>query len=64
MNSLSMLLVYPESVDFGGAIIQHAEGLSHAYAFLVDPLNRAALSLTANIAKEKGRLEEIAAAPP
>jgi hypothetical protein len=38
------LAVSQKSVDFADAICQRAEGFSRGYGFLVDRLNRAALS--------------------
>jgi four helix bundle protein len=49
------LLVYQKAIDFADAICQHAEQFSRGYGFLVDQLNRAALSVSANIAEGNGR---------
>jgi hypothetical protein len=42
------LLVYQKSVDCADAICQHTEQFTRGYGFLVDQLNRAALSISAN----------------
>lgn len=49
------LLVYQKSVDFADAIFQQTEQFSRGYGFLVDQLNRAALSIAANVAEGNGR---------
>jgi four helix bundle protein len=49
------LLVYQKSVDFADAICQHTERFPRGYGFLVDQLNRAALSIAANLAEGNGR---------
>lgn len=49
------LLVYQKSVDFADAICQRTESFSRGYGFLVDQLNRASLSIAANIAEGNGR---------
>ncbi len=49
------LLVYQKSVDFADAICQRTEHFLRGYGFLVDQLNRAALSIAANIAEGNGR---------
>ena len=49
------LLVYQKSVDFADAICQQTEQFPRGYGFLVDQLNRAALSIAANIAEGNGR---------
>jgi four helix bundle protein len=49
------LLVYQKSVDFADKICATTEKFSRGYGFLVDQLNRAALSIAANIAEGNGR---------
>ena len=49
------LLVYQKSVDFADAICGQTEQFARGYGFLVDQLNRAALSISANIAEGNGR---------
>ncbi len=49
------LLVYQKSVDCADALCQPTEGFSRGYGFLVDQLNRSALSIAAIIAEGNGR---------
>lgn len=49
------LLVYHKSVDFADAVCTATEQFQRAYGFLVDQLNRAALSISSNIAEGNGR---------
>jgi four helix bundle protein len=49
------LLVYQKSVDFADQVCVVTEQFSRGYGFLVDQLNRAALSISANIAEGNGR---------
>ncbi len=49
------LLVYQKSVDFADKVCATTERFSRGYGFLVDQLNRDALSTSANIAEGNGR---------
>ncbi len=49
------LLVYQKSVDFADEVCKATEQFSRGYGFLVDQLNRAALSISSNIAEGNGR---------
>lgn len=49
------LLVYQKSVDFADAVCTLTRGFPRGYFFLADQLNRAALSVAANIAEGNGR---------
>lgn len=49
------LLVYQKAIDFADNICRRTEGFSRGYGFLVNQLNRAALSIAANIAEGNGR---------
>ena len=49
------LIVYQKSVDFADQICQRTESFARGYGFLVDQLNRASLSIAANIAEGNGR---------
>jgi hypothetical protein len=49
------LLVYQKAVDFADAICVQTEQFPRGYGFLVDQLNRAALSISSNIAESNGR---------
>lgn len=49
------LLVYQKSVDFADAVCTATEQFQRGYGFLVDQLNRAALSISSNIAEGNGR---------
>ena len=53
--SFEKLIVYQKSVDFADAICQATENFPRGYGFLVDQLNRASLSIAANIAEGNGR---------
>jgi four helix bundle protein len=49
------LLVYQESVDFAEAVCAATRRFPRGYYFLADQLNRAALSIAANLAEGNGR---------
>lgn len=49
------LLVYQKSVDFADNVCTATEQFQRGYGFLVDQLNRAALSISSNIAEGNGR---------
>jgi len=49
------LHVYQKSVDFADDICTATEQFTRGYRFLVDQLNRASLSISANIAEGTGR---------
>jgi four helix bundle protein len=49
------LLVYQKAVDFADRICSHTENFTRGYGFLVDQLNRAALSIAANIGEGNAR---------
>jgi four helix bundle protein len=44
------LLVYQKSVEFADQVCARTEQFVRGYGFLVDQLNRASLSISANIA--------------
>lgn len=49
------LLVYQKWVDFADQVCATTEVFTRGYGFLVDQLNRASLSISANIAEGNGR---------
>jgi four helix bundle protein len=49
------LQVYQKAVDFADRIASHTENFARGYYFLVDQLNRAALSIAATLAEGNGR---------
>ncbi len=49
------LAVYQRAVDFADHVTALTEGFPRRYAFLVDQLNRAALSVATNLAEGNGR---------
>ena len=49
------LLVYQKTLDFADEVCTATEQFSRGYGFLVDQLNRASLSISANIAEGNGR---------
>lgn len=53
--SFENLHVYQRAVDFADEVYSLTEQFARGYGFLVDQLNRAALSISANIAEGNGR---------
>ena len=49
------LLVYQKAIDLADQVCLQTERFSRGYGFLVDQLNRASLSIAANIAEGNGR---------
>ena len=49
------LIVYQRSVDFADQVSATTEAFPRGYGFLADQLNRASLSIDANIAEGNGR---------
>jgi four helix bundle protein len=49
------LLVYQKAIDFSDNVCQVTQTFPRGYFFLIDQLNRAALSIAANIAEGNGR---------
>ena len=49
------LVVYQKSVDFADAICEVTDAFGRGFGFLADQLNRAALSISSNIAEGNGR---------
>jgi len=53
--SIEKLVVYQKSVDFADQICWSSENFARGYGFLADQLNRAAFSISTNIAEGNGR---------
>ena len=49
------LHVYQKSVDFADVVLELTKTFPRGYGFLADQLNRAALSISANLAEGNGR---------
>jgi hypothetical protein len=49
------LLVYQKAIDFADKACQISENFARGYGFLAEQLNRASLSIAANIAEGNGR---------
>ena len=49
------LLVYQKALDFADHVASLTQGFPRGYGFLADQLNRASLSIAANIAEGNGR---------
>jgi four helix bundle protein len=53
--TVEKLLVYQKAIDFADAVGSTTERFPRGYGFLADQLNRASLSIAANIAEGNGR---------
>ncbi|MFM8476013.1 MAG: four helix bundle protein [Planctomycetaceae bacterium] len=49
------LIVYQKAVDFADQVCLRSENFTRGYGFLADQLNRASVSISANIAEGNGR---------
>ncbi|HAU38802.1 MAG TPA: hypothetical protein DCX07_13940 [Phycisphaerales bacterium] len=49
------LIVYQKAITFAGGVCTLTKSFPRGYFFLADQLNRAALSIAANIAEGNGR---------
>ena len=49
------LIVYQKAVDFADQVLAAAEHFPRGYGFLADQLNRASVSIAANLAEGNGR---------
>ena len=56
--SFEKLLVYQKAVDFADQVCARTGEFERGYGFLVDQLNRAAVSISTNIAEGNGRFTE------
>ncbi len=54
--SFRKLLVYQKALEFADQVHARTERFERGYGFLADQLNRAVLSIAANIAEGNGRL--------
>src|SRR5437868_4174589 len=52
------LEVYQKAVDLADSIAELSDGFPRGYGFVVDQLNRAALSISMNLAEGNGRFYE------
>ena len=53
--SFEKLLVYQKAIDFADEVCRRTQSFARGYGFLADQLNRASLSIAANIAEGNGR---------
>ena len=53
--ALEKLVVYQKAVDFADQVCLRSENFTRGYGFLADQLNRASVSISANIAEGNGR---------
>ncbi|MFN9725033.1 MAG: four helix bundle protein [Planctomyces sp.] len=52
------LIVYEKAVDFADQVCLRSENFARGYGFFADQLNRASVSISANIAEGNGRFTQ------